>query len=370
VSAAELERPISATEAKALFRPLAQECALVLAVSGGPDSTALLYLAAHWRRCLKRGPTLLAVTIDHGLRPESVQEARAVQRLARSLGVRHRIARWKGKKPATSLQAQARAARYRLLADTARSIGANCVVTAHTRDDQAETVLFRMSRGSGLTGLCGMRKIAPLPLPETQAPAKESLYVARPLLDTPKARLIATLRRAKIPFADDASNRDVRFARARWRELMPSLVREGLDAERIAVLARRLARADSALEAAVDRALEDLREDATERGPIILDAAGFRRLPAEVGIRLLSRTISQRGNEGSPRLAQVEMLFDAITSARTNRAVRRTLAGALMTLHGSKLVIERAPPRRRIKLANAEGRPARRAAFFPQPTVN
>lgn len=350
MSAAEVARPISATEAKALFRPLAQKCALVLAVSGGPDSTALLYLAAHWRRSLKKGPALLAVTVDHGLRPESVREAQAVQRLARSLGVRHRIARWKGKKPATSLQEQARAARYRLLAETARSIGANCVVTAHTRDDQAETVLFRMSRGSGLTGLCGMRKIAPLPRPETQAAAaKESFYVTRPFLDTPKARLIATLRRAKITFADDASNRDVRFARTRWRELMPALAREGLDAERIAVLARRLARADGALEAAVDRALEDLREDASDHGPMILDAAGFRRLPAELGIRLLSRAISQRGKEGPPRLAQVEMLHAAITGARMTSAVRRTLAGALVTLHASTLAIERAPPRRRIK---------------------
>ena len=345
MSAAEVARPISATEAKALFRPLAQESALVLAVSGGPDSTALLYLAARWRQSLTKGPTLLAVTIDHGLRPESAKEGQAVRRLARSLGVRHRVRRWKGKKPATSLQEQARAARYRLLAESARSIGADCVVTAHTRDDQAETVLFRMARGSGLTGLCGMRKLAPLPLAQTEAAAaKESLRLARPLLDTPKVRLIATLRQAGIPFADDASNRDVRFARVRWRELMPALAREGLDAERVAALARRLARADGALEAAVDRAMEDVREDAPAHGPIILEGRGFRRLPAELGIRLLGRAICQRGNEGPPRLAQLEVLHEAITRAK---ALRRTLAGALVTLHGSKLVIERAPPRRR-----------------------
>jgi tRNA(Ile)-lysidine synthase len=353
VPAAEVARLISATEAKALFRPLAHKRALVLAISGGPDSTALLFLAARWRRSLKKGPALLAVTIDHGLRPESAKEAQAVRRLARSLGVRHRIRRWQGKKPATSLQEQARVARYRLLAKTARSIGADCVVTAHTRDDQAETVLFRMARGSGLTGLCGMRKNAPLPLPETQAAAaKEPLCVARPLLDTSKARLIATLRRARVPFAEDASNRDVRFARPRWRKLMPSLAREGLDAERIALLARRLARAESALEVAVDRAMQDLREDAPAHGPIILNAEGFRRLPAELGIRLLRRAISQRGNEGVPRLAKLEVVHGAITTAGT---LRRTLAGALVTLHGSKMVIERAPPRRRIKIVPREG---------------
>ena len=349
MSTAEAARPVSASEAKALFRPLAQKPALVLAISGGPDSTALLYLAARWRRALKKGPALLAVTIDHGLRPESVREARAVQRLARMLGVRHRIRRWKGTKPRTSLQEAARAARYRLLAQAARSIGADCVVTAHTLDDQAETVLFRMARGSGITGLCGMRITAPLPgwKGSTRA-AEQPMCVVRPLLRLRKARLIATLARAKIPYADDASNRDVRFARTRWRELMPSLAREGLDAERIALLARRLMRADAALEHSVDRAMQELGVESSRNGSMILDATRFLRLPTEIGIRLLGRAIAQHGYEGALRLGQVEALQAAIQNAQTS--LRRTLAGALITLHGRKLVIGRAPPRRRRRI--------------------
>jgi tRNA(Ile)-lysidine synthase len=349
VAAAEAARPVSASEANALFCPFAQKPALVLAVSGGPDSTALLYLVAQWRRTLKKGPALLAVTIDHGLRPESAREARAVQRLARMLGVPHRIRRWKGVKPQTSLQEAARAVRYRLLAQAARSIGADCVVTAHTLDDQAETVLFRMARGSGVTGLCGMRKVVPLPCSERcGAVTEQQIWVVRPLLELRKARLIATLARANIPYAEDASNRDVRFARARWRELMPSLAREGLDAEKIALLARRLMRADAALEASVDRAVAELDVQSAPNAPMVLDAARFLALPAEIGIRLLGRAIAQRGYEGALRLGQVEALHAAIASAEVS--LRRTLAGALITLHGSKLVIDRAPPRRRRRI--------------------
>src|SRR5262249_44269871 len=103
-------------------------------------------LMARWRSAFKRGPKLIAGSGDHGLRRASAAEARAVKQLARRLGVPHRTVRWQGKKPATGLQEAARAARYRLLAAAAKSAKAGTVVTAHTLDDQAETVLLRMSR--------------------------------------------------------------------------------------------------------------------------------------------------------------------------------------------------------------------------------
>ncbi len=134
-------------------------------MSGGPDSTALLWLAARWRARRKHGPTLIAVTVDHGLRPESAREARAVKRLAAKLDVAHRTVRWSGKKPETGIQQAAREARYRLLADAARKAGARHILTAHTLDDQAETVLFRLARGSGIAGLRGMARRALLAPP-------------------------------------------------------------------------------------------------------------------------------------------------------------------------------------------------------------
>ncbi|MGH9726159.1 MAG: tRNA lysidine(34) synthetase TilS, partial [Candidatus Acidiferrales bacterium] len=154
---------LTASEAKALFTGLGHFPVLVLAVSGGPDSTALMVMAARWRQSLKSKPTLIAVTVDHGLRKESKREATSVARLARRLGLAHRTVRWRGIKPKTGLQEAARAARYKLLADAARAAGAAHVLTAHTRDDQAETVLIRMSRGSGLRGLGAMQTQAPFP---------------------------------------------------------------------------------------------------------------------------------------------------------------------------------------------------------------
>jgi tRNA(Ile)-lysidine synthase len=162
VSAADDAAPISVAEARTLFGALAYASTLVLAVSGGPDSTALMVLAARWRSALakerKNGPKLLAVTVDHGLRRESASEARAVKRLARTLGVAHRTLHWQGRKPASGLQQAAREARYTLLAAAARRAKAGCILTAHTLDDQAETVLIRMTRGSGLTGLGAMAR--------------------------------------------------------------------------------------------------------------------------------------------------------------------------------------------------------------------
>ena len=155
--------PVSAAEAKAFFSDLEQFPALVLAVSGGPDSTALMVLAARWRQSLESKPALIAVTVDHGLRAQAKREAAAVGRLARKLGLAHRTLRWTGKKPTTGLQQAARMARYRLLAEAAREAKATHILTAHTLDDQAETVLIRMSRGSGVTGLGAMARMSSLP---------------------------------------------------------------------------------------------------------------------------------------------------------------------------------------------------------------
>src|SRR5947208_4925567 len=124
--------PLTANDAKRLFADWKCMPAMVLAVSGGPDSIALMWLAARWRHAMARGPRLVAVTIDHGLRPEAAREARDVKRLARSLDLPHRTLRWSGAKPRAGLPAAAREARYRLLAQAARQNHATHILTAHT----------------------------------------------------------------------------------------------------------------------------------------------------------------------------------------------------------------------------------------------
>jgi tRNA(Ile)-lysidine synthase len=331
---------VSESEADALFRGLEDLPGLMLAVSGGPDSTALLVFAARWAKSLTRAPKLLAVTVDHGLRPEAADEAAAVRRLARRLKVPHRVLRWRGTKPTTGVQEAAREARYGLLAELAARDGFAHIVTAHTLDDQAETVLFRMARGSGVSGLTGMARAAPVP-----GRRWPHIAVLRPLLHLPKARLVATLQALRIDYSDDPSNRDPRFARPRLRVLMPELAREGLDAHGLARLALRLRRAEAAIAVAVDVARAALAPQPWPAGgPISFDTALFATLPAEVALRLLGEAIGHAGNEGPVELGKLEALCDVLYAAHP--PLRRTLAGALITLKRDRLTVERAPARR------------------------
>jgi tRNA(Ile)-lysidine synthase len=338
-------------EANALFRGLERLPGLLLAVSGGPDSTALLVLAARWAKRLKRAPKLIAITVDHGLRPDAAREAATVKRLARSLGVAHRTLHWRGRKPQNGLQEAARQARYALLAQAAAQARVAHILTAHTLDDQAETVLFRLARGSGLYGLTGMARATPLPVGGVR-----EIFLVRPLLHLPKARLIAMLKAARIGFADDPSNRDPRFTRTRLRELMPALAREGLDARGLARLAMRLRRAESTIQFAVQAARAALAPLPWQpRGPIVFATAPFADLPAEVGLRLLGEAIAFTGDEGPVELGKLEDLYEALRQARSR--LRRTLAGALITLSSDHLTVERAPVRR--TLAMRQDRKAR-----------
>jgi tRNA(Ile)-lysidine synthase len=338
------EEAVRDEEANALFRGLEGLRGLVIAASGGPDSTALLMLAARWVKRSKRAPKLLAVTIDHGLRPQSAAEAAAVKRLAHRLGVPHRTLRWRGAKPKTGLQEAARIARYRLLAQAAARAGYAHILTAHTLDDQAETVLFRLARGSGLAGLAGMAAASILP-----GRGGGEIFLVRPLLHIPKARLIASARAAGTAYSEDPSNSDPRFTRARLRALMPALAREGLDARGLARLASRLRRAEATIEFAVSAARAALAPDPWRgRGPIVFESARFATLPAEVGLRLLGRAIAHTGDEGPVELGKLESLYDALRQAPGR--LRRTLAGALVTLAGATLSVERAPARRALAM--------------------
>lgn len=331
---------MSLAEAKRLFADFRRAPVLVLAVSGGPDSVALMWLAARWRNAFKSGPRLVAVTVDHALRPESAAEARAVKKLAHALALEHHTLRWRGAKPQTGVPSAARAARYTLLSRLARAHGAIHVLTGHTRDDQAETVLMRMTRGSGLAGLAGMARQV----------RRESFVLARPLLDVPKSRLLATVRQAGVAVADDPTNHNPDFTRPRLRALMPALAREGCDARNLARLARRLARANAALDtvaAVAERAVvafdrRTLRSD--------LDGARFFAVPEEIRLRLLVRAIDRAGHEGPAELGKAEALLaalDAAWLADFERArVKQTLAGAAVALAAARLSIAPAPPRR------------------------
>lgn len=337
--------PISARAAKQLFAGLRSAPALLLAVSGGPDSVALMWLAARWQRSLARGPQLTVATVDHGLRPEATREAREVKRLAAELGLAHRTLRWRGAKPKTGLPAAAREARYRLLAQAARSVGASHVLTAHTRDDQAETLLMRLVRGSGLAGLSAMARLT----------ERDGIVLVRPLLDVPKSQLIATLKRAKIGFADDPTNRDTAFTRPRLRAAAATRGRgwrqQESGAARGAAFARQCGGRGAGRRRRTLPPASGTRRCAAG-GRSQLRASAFANLPEEVRLRLLLRAVNALGHEGPAELGKVEALSAALDQAMNQamnqgmaakprapangRAIlKQTLAGALISLAGA-----------------------------------
>jgi tRNA(Ile)-lysidine synthase len=321
---------------EALFAPLAEAKGLLLAVSGGPDSTALMIMAAEWAKRPGR-PKVDVATIDHGLRPEAHLEAEAVAAHARRRGLVHHLIEWPGEKPKTRLQERAREARYRLLAEKALAIGADHIVTAHHADDQNETILFRLLRGSGIAGLRGMAPFALL----------DGLVLARPLLGLRKAELIAYCRERGEAYFEDPSNEDPRFARTRLRRLAALLAEEGFGPDEAARLSRRAARMEEAVARATQATAARLKLESN--GP--QDARALFAEPQEIALRLLKDALHRAGGAKAAaiRLEQIEALADALQDKlASGEAHGATLGGLKLRLSAKGyLTIDRAPPRRR-----------------------
>lgn len=329
--------PIGDDEAVALLSPLLPFRAVVLAVSGGPDSMALMLLASRWRDKLgAAAPDLLVVTVDHGLRAAAAAEARAVAEAAARLGLSHRTAIWSGgaaARAAAGLQAAARSARYALLGEVAATLAPRplALVTAHTADDQAETVVMRLKRGSGLDGLAGIPKVRTFD-------EHGGLTLVRPLLEVAKARLVATLVATGMQWADDPSNGDAAFERVRVRQDLVRLAGMGLGAAVIGQSALRLARARAALDHA-SAAL--LTRAADVHGGVFasIDRSAWLAEPEEIRLRALLALIAAFGGAGGPaRLDQAEDLV-----ARMGEAEFRgeTLGGAMVRRRDGHFLVYR-----------------------------
>lgn len=305
------KQALSSEDAARLFAPLAGYRRLALAVSGGADSLALMHLAAGWGSARQSGPELVVLTVDHGLRAGSEDEAKMVAERAAEIGLPHAILVWSGGAASPGgLQERARTARYGLMAEFCHARRIPALVTAHHLDDQAETFLMRLKRGSGLDGLAAM--------PERSR--WDGIEVLRPLLDVPKARLVATLAASGATWAEDPSNRDGRFERANLRAGLGALASLGLTPEALARSARRLRRARAALD---DAAASFLREHATwsEAGYCRLPHEALISAPEEVGLRALNEAIAAVGGRTAPiQLVKLEALLAALkqTSGKTH----------------------------------------------------
>jgi len=297
-----------------------------VAASGGPDSMAMLALAAE-----ALPGHVEAATVNHGLRPEAADEAALVAGACRSLGVTHAtLAPAEPLAPGADLQARARTLRYGLLGRWAAERGLSGVLTAHHADDQAETFLMRAGRAAGLAGLAGARARTTI----------GGLLVIRPMLEWRRAELRALVRRRELPFADDPSNRDDRFERTRIRHLLDA--NEWLGPANLARSAAYLAEADSDLSAAVDWLWgRRADQDGAELWVEALD------LPRELRRRLLRRALAavrEAAGITEPvfgESANVEAVLDALETGR-----RATQAGIVASVRGGRWRLRPAPPRR------------------------
>jgi len=325
--------PVAEAELETVFAIYAGLERIALAVSGGPDSLALLHLSLAWRARFAPGrPTFVVLSVDHGLRPEAAAEAAEVVATAAALGLEARVLIRGAPRSRTGLQAKARADRYRLLAAAAREVSAQALATGHTLDDQAETLLMRLARGSGVDGLSAMSPVGSL----------GHLRLLRPLLGLPKSRLEASLRARAITWTVDPSNANHAFERPRLRALMPDLIAAGLTPEAIGTSARRLARGRAALEQLTSEAASRL-VTIHDEGYFDLDRPGYSALPEDIQVRLIGHLIARLGTPGQPeRLARLERLvarLGAETTAESN------LAGCLIKAGPDRILLLREPGR-------------------------
>ena len=333
-AAAEPAAPLTSVEFAALLDtlgPFEPAPRLAVAVSGGPDSMALALLAAEWARA--RAGSVLGLIVDHGLRPESGEEARQAAAWLENRGIATRILVWAGTKPATGIQAAARVARMTLLLDACRTNSILHLLLAHHREDQAETVALRRAAGSGATGLAGMAAVREL----------VGLRLLRPLLAVPKARLIATLASMGQPWLIDPANAAQRFARGRLRAdpgFSPdepwvqseahAVARHGED-ERLAAWLAQLARPH-------------------RLGFVRIDAAPWGELEQVSRAAILGRLLATIGGRAYPVAADK---LSRIADDRFDTPV--TLGGCIIVRRRDVLLICREPGRIRHRLTLAPG---------------
>ncbi len=286
---------------------------LGLAVSGGGDSMAMLALAVPWARHM--GIALRVATVDHGLRDDSAAEAEMVAAECAVLGLEHAILRWQGWDGRGNTQMAARDARRALIQDWRGDI--QHVLFAHTQDDQAETVLMRLARGSGVEGLSGM---------SAQSQTADGWHVLRPLLSTTRAELRHFVEVLKVPFVDDPSNADPRFDRIKARNALSHLDALGLTADRLAATAAAMQLSRDALNNRMQ-----MMSDASVRmgfGHLQIDRDVFATIEPDTQRRLMAHALQWTAHAAyRPRLSSLTRVLDDVQG------------GASATLHGCQIIV-------------------------------
>jgi len=284
-----------------------------------------MLLTADWlrERGTEPGPHTVLI-VDHGLRDGSAKESALVADWAGRAGFNAHILAWRGCKPRAGVEEQARNVRYTLLGAWCREHRIAQLLVAHTRDDQAETFLLRLGRGSGVDGLSSMSARAAFPLK-----GYDGIELIRPLLSVGRSELREFLVSRAADWLEDPMNADSRFARTRVRELLPQLESAGIPASRIAQAAAHLGRARKALDEGTRTFLE--RHGRFEPRSFLIDGGALQLIPREIGLRVLSAVLMRVGGaQYRPRFDRLEQLYDALATGSSTQA--RTLSGCRIGL--------------------------------------
>lgn len=283
---------------------------LGIALSGGGDSVALLTLMAGWRT--KAGPDLYAITIDHGLRAGSAAEAQDAKAHCDRLRIPHQILRWQGWTGQGNLQDVARRARRKLISDWAQKNTIQTVAVGHTADDQAETMLMRLARGSGVDGLSGM----------AVSSHNNHVNFIRPLLTHRRDDLRQYLRDLGLGWADDPSNEDTRFDRIKARQAIEGLANLGITVDGLVQTASRLRSTRGYLEQQLAQVARNLTS-VTVLGDVLIDRKEFVALHVEMQQRLMAHALKWVAS--TPYRPRQSSLADVLLAVGHGQV--RTLAG-------------------------------------------
>ena len=298
---------------------------LGVAVSGGSDSLSLLYLINSWSN--KKNLKIVILTVDHNLRNGSADEALYVGELCNKLGLIHKTLFWDHKDIEGNLSASAREARYRLMQNSIPSDA--ILITGHTLDDQAETFLMRLRRGSGVDGLASMAEQSYLSF------GNDGITIFRPLLDFERQTLRKILKFYKVDWIEDPTNNDQSFERVRVRDLLARFVEIGIDKNTIGRTALLMQSAKTALNHFASDCYEKF--GSCDNGDIIFDFSEFSKQPLDVKRRLISAAQKWISNQKyRPRLSQVDALINSI-----DEKVTFSGSGTICYFHNNSIRITR-----------------------------
>ena len=310
------------------FPAIKEQSSFAVAVSGGPDSMALLHALSVYAS--RENKKIFCITVDHGLRDAAKKEAEDVAQWVAAQNtaygndlLNHVILKWDEKKQDAALMEAARQARYQLMADYCTEHNIQNIFVAHHQDDQAETFLIRLSKGSGLDGLACMDIVHSY---------NKSINIIRPFLNIPKQDLVSYCQEHDVPFAQDPSNENEKYLRPRLRGSMNVLAQEGLSAKRLTTLTRRLRRARQALSDIADKEYNNVVMNINDQA-VLLNFSQLKQLPEEIALRIIQKSVREfrQGSVYDVRMDRLEDLFESLWF-ETDNFKPRTLGGLIFAL--------------------------------------